>query len=205
MDDEFNLETLLRLYDITTQKQSSSSRDTLLMMGTFGVIFSVAISFYEQGLYLFIPALAGFCSLLAIWILVGHYWKMGYYSESRILRYEIYRRMSGDRKAGKFPALEMAKAFQRGRFIDDGVLAILGVFYVLFGLTMTYGLITGVVQFSFESIIRFQIAILIVPFLLSSAASWIHDHSEVKTLNEYIRPIENNQDPEPPDNENDDT
>lgn len=175
----------------------------MLKMGMFGVLFSVGIGFYEQGLYYFVPALAGFCSLLAIWILVNHFWKMRYYSESQILRFEIYRRMSGDRKAGKFPALKMAKAFQRGRFIDDGAIAILGVFYVLFGLLMTFGLITGDVQFSFESIIIFQMAILIIPFLSSSAFTWIHDHREIKGLKEYIRPIfENKQDPATSDDKN---
>ena len=130
---------------------------------------------------------------------------MRYYSESQILRFEIYRRISGDRKAGKFPALKMAKAFQRGRFIDDGTIAILGVFYVLFGLLMTFGLIIGDVQFSFESIIKFQMAILIIPFLLSSAFTWIHDHREGKGLKEYINPIfENKQDPALSDYENDD-
>ncbi len=205
MDDEDSLDTLLRMYEITTQKHSSSSRDNLLKMGMFGVLFGVGIGFYEQGLFYFVPALAGFCSLLAIWILADHFWKMGYYSESQILRFEIYRRMSGDRKAGKFPALEMAKAFQRGRFIDDGLIAILGVFYVLFGLIMTYSLITGDVHFSFEFIIKFQMAILIIPFLLSSAVTWIHDYREIKGLKEYIGPIfENKQDPALSDGENDD-
>jgi len=177
----------------------------LYKMGMFGVLFGVGIGFYKERLFYLIPGLAGFCSLLAIWILVNHFWKMRYYSESRILRFEIYRRMSGDRKAGKFPALKMAKAFQRGRFIDDGVIAILGVFYVLFGLIMTYGLITGDVRYSFEFIIKIQMAILIIPFLLSSAFTWIHDYREIKGLKEYIRPIfENIQDPALSDSKNDD-
>jgi hypothetical protein len=117
---------------------------------------------------------------------------MRYYSEGQILRLEIYKKISENFPDEAFPSLKIASYFRRGRLKDDGILAILGVFYVILGIFSTYYLISGNL-YDLDFIVRLQLILLILPILLSTGITWYSDVQNGKDLYKRYPFLKNNQ------------
>ncbi|MCW4049622.1 MAG: hypothetical protein NWE89_07780 [Candidatus Bathyarchaeota archaeon] len=158
-------ETLMNLYEKTLETHSGASKDVINLIMTFSLFFTAAGFFVDKGLSsLYLPALLGMGSFLAMYIVMAHFWRMNWYYESQLIRFEINHIIEHGEPSPRFSLSKISKAYERGTENNDLGAAALGLGYVLLGILGSMALMFSLIPVeSMRFLIPTQVMLLVLP------------------------------------------
>ncbi|MCW4048936.1 MAG: hypothetical protein NWE89_04285 [Candidatus Bathyarchaeota archaeon] len=170
MDTKDVKDTLISLYEITLNQNRGINRDMTYGKAAFAFLFTAAGLILEKELsYNYFPALLGIGSYLAMSVVAGHFWRMSYYYESQIIRFEINRLLENKEPVSESWASDLSKTFQRGIEKNDVTVAILGLGYLVIGSMATALFELNKLPDNMLGVtLAIQLTILILPMILWS-------------------------------------